>query len=237
MAQPDQTPNAPRPLLGLAALAGAVLVGLLAWKIASDAKENEAAARATAAARAPAAPGAPRPPQAGPPPVPFGQIVPAPRPTPAPPVELATVGGKPFSLAAARGQVVMLNFWATWCPPCAKEMPSMVALGEALAKEHPGKFRMVAVSVDDSPDLVKQFFAQPAYGGLPKHVTVAIEPGAGEVTRQYYCQGRGACGPNDVKFPESYFVDREGRIVAFVVGDMDWSVPAARAYIEALIKG
>jgi hypothetical protein len=116
-------------------------------------------------------------------------------------------------------------------------MPSMLALGEELAKAYPGRFKMVAVSVDESPELVKQFFAQPPYRGLPKGVTVAIEPGAGEVTRQYYCQGRGACGPNDVKFPESYFVDREGRIVAFVVGDMDWSTPAARAYIEALIKG
>jgi hypothetical protein len=66
---------------------------------------------------------------------------------------------------------------------------------------------------------------------------VALEPGAGEVTRGFYCRGRGACGPNDVKFPETYIVDREGRIVALVVGDIDWSKPAARQYLEGIIKG
>jgi len=234
MATNDRNPNAPRPVLGLLALLGAVAVGAVAWQLSVTARERGEVVVAAPVGPAPGRPAQPPPP---PPEVPYGQIVTAARPVPAPPVELPTAGGKTFSLAAARGQVVMLNFWATWCPPCAKEMPTMVALGEALAKQYPGKFQMVAVSVDDSADLVKAFFAKPPWGGLPRGVTVAMEPGAGEVTRQYYCQGRGACGPNDVKFPESYFVDREGRIVAFVVGDMDWSKPAARAYLEALIKG
>jgi thiol-disulfide isomerase/thioredoxin len=230
MAPSDKNPRAPRPVLGILALAGAALVAVLAWKAWQVTQEADALARGAPAARAPAPP----PPA---PEVPYGQIVTTARPIPAPPVELATATGERFSLATARGRVVMLNFWATWCPPCAKEMPSMVALGEALAREHPGKFQMVAVSVDDSADLVKDFFSKPPWGGLPRGVTVVMEPGAGEVTRRYYCEGRGACGPNDVKFPESYFVDREGRIVAFVVGDMDWSKPAARAYLEALIRG
>ncbi|HET9553303.1 MAG TPA: TlpA disulfide reductase family protein, partial [Anaeromyxobacteraceae bacterium] len=179
------------------------------------------------------------PPAAAPPApeVPYGEIVTARAPIPAPPVELPTADGKRFSIAAARGQVVLVNFWATWCPPCAKEMPSMLKLGEALAKKHPGKFKMVAVSVDESADQVKAFFAKPPFGGLPRAVTVALEPGAGEVTRSYYCKGRGACGSDEVKFPESYIVDREGRIVAFVVGDMDWSIPSAAQYLEALIAG
>jgi thiol-disulfide isomerase/thioredoxin len=229
MAPTDKNPRAARPLLGIVALAGAALVAVLAWKAWQVTLEADGLARAGPAARAPAPPPAPE--------VPYGQIVTAARPVPAPPVELATAAGGRYSLAAARGQVVMLNFWATWCPPCAKEMPSMVALGEALAREYPGKFQMVAVSVDESADVVKDFFVKGPWRGLPRGVPVVMEPGVGEVTRRYYCEGRGACTPNDVKFPESYFVDREGRIVAFVVGPMDWSQPAARSYLEALIKG
>jgi thiol-disulfide isomerase/thioredoxin len=230
MAPTDENPRAPRPALGILALAGAALVAVLAWRAWQVTREAEELARGAPAVRAPAPP---RPA----PEVPFGQIVTAPRPVPAPPVELATAAGARYSLAAARGQVVMLNFWATWCPPCAKEMPSMVALGEALAREHPGQFQMVAISVDESADVVKDFFAKGPWRGLPRGVPVAMEPGVGEVTRRYYCEGRGACGADDVKFPESYFVDREGRIVAFVVGPMDWSQPAARSFIEALIRG
>ncbi|MBK9516278.1 MAG: TlpA family protein disulfide reductase [Anaeromyxobacter sp.] len=169
--------------------------------------------------------------------MPYNELVTAPVPVLAPSIELPTADGGRFSLAAARGQVVMVNFWATWCPPCAKEMPSMVKLGQDLARAHPGKFRLVAVSVDEAPDAVAKFFAAPPYRGLPKDVVVALEPGAGDVTRGYYCGGRGACRPEDVKFPETYIVDRDGRIVALVVGDIDWSTPATRKYLEALIPG
>src|SRR5512132_2668761 len=68
---------------------------------------------------------------------------------PAPPIELAGLDGSKVSLAAARGQVVFVNFWATWCPPCRDEMPSMVALGQDLAARHPGQFKMIAVTVDE----------------------------------------------------------------------------------------
>jgi thiol-disulfide isomerase/thioredoxin len=233
MAPNDRNPNAPRPVLGILALVGAALVAVLAWQLSKTARERKAVVVAAPAGPA-ASPGQPPPPA---PPVPYGQIVTAARPVPAPPVDLAAVGGARWSLAGARGQVVMLNFWATWCPPCAEEMPSMLALGEALAREHPGRFQMVAVSVDESPDLVKAFFAKAPWHGLPRSVPVVIEPGGGEVTRRFYCEGRGACSPNDVKFPESYFVDKQGRVVAFVVGPMDWSQPAARMFIEGLIRG
>jgi hypothetical protein len=84
---------------------------------------------------------------------------------------------------------------------------------------------------------VERFFAAAPYRGLPKDVVVALEPGGGVVTRGFYCRGRSACGPGDVKFPETYIVDQQGRIVSFVVGDIDWSDPSARTYLEGLIKG
>ena len=112
----------------------------------------------------------------------------------------------------------------------------MVKLGEALARKYPGKFRMVAVSVDEDEAALKAFFAAPTYGGLPKQVAIAREPGAGQVTRAYYCVGRGACRPQEVQFPETYVVDKAGQITGIVVGDIDWSDPRAAAYLEALIK-
>ena len=55
-------------------------------------------------------------------------------------------------------------------------------------------------------------------------------------TRAYYCAARGAC-PDSYKFPETYIVDREGRLVAYIVGPRDWSTPAARQFLERLIEG
>jgi thiol-disulfide isomerase/thioredoxin len=181
------------------------------------------------------------PPATAPPavePLVIGQLLLSKAPPVAPPLNLPTVDGGRVDLARLKGQVVFVNFWATWCPPCGKEMPSMVKLGQELGARHPGKFKMVAVSVDESVDLVKQFFKSPDQGGrLPAGVTVAMDPEARETVRPWYCTGRGACSPDDLKFPESYIVDKSGRIAAYVIGDMDWSSPAARQLLEGLIKG
>jgi thiol-disulfide isomerase/thioredoxin len=150
---------------------------------------------------------------------------------PAPPFRQTTADGKSFSLADARGQVVFLNFWATWCPPCRDEMPSMLQLGWELAARHPGRFRMVAVSVDDGWDVVRDFFG----GATPPGLTVTLDTDQ-LATRAYYCAARGAC-PDSFKFPETYIVDASGRLVAYVVGPRDWSDPAARAFLERIIGG
>lgn len=149
---------------------------------------------------------------------------------PAPPVELDAIGGR-FSLAAAKGQVVFLNFWATWCPPCRDELPSMVALGAQLSARYPGRFKMVAVSVDDDWESVVNFLGGPP----PSWLTVARDS-TQDVTRSYYCAARGGC-PDSFKFPETYIVDGTGRLVAYVVGPRDWNSPAIRRILERLIEG
>jgi thiol-disulfide isomerase/thioredoxin len=156
-------------------------------------------------------------------------VTPVARPGPAPAVLGTTVEGKPFTLAEARGQVVFVNFWATWCPPCRDEMPSMLQLGRDLAARHPGKFRMVAVTVDDGWPEVLKFFN----GQLPSGIDVIHDPEQ-KVTRDFYCLARGAC-PESFKFPETYVVDASGKLVSYVVGPRDWNDPAARAFIERLI--
>jgi thiol-disulfide isomerase/thioredoxin len=243
---PQTESNKPSRQAVVAAGIFAVVLAAAAWK-AWDATHRveqltQAAAPMVAAPVAPpAAPFAPSPAAVEPTsaePMVLGQLLLSRAPPIAPPLSLPTVDGGRFDLAKLKGQVVFVNFWATWCPPCGKEMPSMVKLGQELTARHPGKFKMVAVSVDESVDLVKQFFKSPAQGGrLPASVTVAIDREAQQVVRAWYCKGRGACAADDVKFPESYIVDKSGRIAAYVIGDMDWSEPAAKELLERLIKG
>jgi thiol-disulfide isomerase/thioredoxin len=149
---------------------------------------------------------------------------------PAPPLELDAMGGR-FSLAAAKGQLVFINFWATWCPPCRDEMPSMIELGKELSARFPGRFRMVAVSVDDDWETVLNFFRGPP----PSWITVARDA-TQDAMRAYYCAARGRC-PDSFKFPETYIVDGKGRLVAYVVGPRDWNSPAIRRYLERLLEG
>src|SRR5512133_3918970 len=152
---------------------------------------------------------------------------------PAPPIELAALDGSKVLLAAARGEVVFVNFWATWCPPCRDEMPSMVALAQDLASRYPGRFRMIAVSVDEDLAAVRSYFSSPPFAGPPGSLAIAHDADQA-VTRAYYAQARGFAP--DIKFPETYIVDKAGRLVAYVVGPRDWSDPAARAFLEALIR-
>lgn len=108
----------------------------------------------------------------------------------------------------------------------------MVRLGKELAERYPGRFKMLAVSVDEAVSPVHEFFGGPPYGGKPG-VTVLLDP-AQVATRAYYCAARGGVCP-DLKFPESYIVDASGHLVAYVIGPRDWSDPAARAFLESLI--
>jgi thiol-disulfide isomerase/thioredoxin/glutaredoxin len=139
--------------------------------------------------------------------------------------------GRTLSLAELRGQVVVVNFWATWCPPCRDEMPSMLALGREMESQYPGRFRMVAISVDEGWEVVRSFFG----GRAPAGATVTLDAEQA-TTRAYYCAARGAC-PESFKFPETYVVDRSGRLVAYMVGPRNWSDPAARRFLERLIDG
>lgn len=222
MSSPAPSRTAPRAWKATAAAAGAVALAGLAWWT----WHLGAAAGRTATPEIPPAPA-----------IRENLLVSAPRPVAAPPLDLPTADGGRFTLADARGQVVVVNFWATWCRPCTQEIPSLVQLGRALSERHPGKFRVVAVSVDEEAGAVGRFFSAPAFGGLPRELVVALEPGTGPVSRAFHCTGRGACRPEDVRFPETYVVDQHGRIVAMVVGYIDWSTTGSQRFLESVLDG
>jgi thiol-disulfide isomerase/thioredoxin len=151
----------------------------------------------------------------------------------APDVPVAGPDGREVRLSSLRGKVLFVNFWATWCQPCLDEMPSMLKLGKELAASHPNRFQMVAVSNDETWDAVHQYF-QKTFGGAPGFLRLTRDPG-GAAAKAYYCAARGYCP--DVKFPETFIVDRNGRIVEMVVGPRDWSEPKARRWLDGLIGG
>jgi len=131
----------------------------------------------------------------------------------APDFELADVAGKRWSLHALRDRPVLVSFWATWCPPCVEEMPSL----EVLARRLGNRASVLAVSVDDSWDAIRGFFPS----GTP--LTVLLDP-----TREAPARF------GTSQFPESFLIDPSGHVRYAFINQRDWSVPEATACIEDL---
>ena len=112
--------------------------------------------------------------------------------SPTVPLSATTLDGKPFALAAQRGHVVLINFWATWCAPCRAEMP---ALDAYYRRHHPQGLEMLAVSVDDgartaSLVAVTSSFAFPVAKIADTKITRSAIPTALPTTRIYGRDGR-----------------------------------------------
>jgi len=117
----------------------------------------------------------------------------------APAFELNDLDGKPVSLAEAKGKIVLLNFWATWCGPCRAEIPDLVDL----QKRYADKLEIIALATDEEePDQVRRFVLQ---AGINYRVAMLSD----EVRRDY--GGIGA-------LPTSFVIDPQGRIVQKHVG-------------------
>lgn len=116
-------------------------------------------------------------------------------------------------LASYRGRVVLLNFWATWCPPCVQEMPGLVELHH----ERPD-LAILAVSIDEDPDAYANFL-------IRRHVDlITVRDPTEKAAHLYHSEG----------WPETYIIDRNGIIRRKIVGDPDWSNPEIRAYLNSL---
>ena len=136
-------------------------------------------------------------------------------PVKAPDFTLKDYSGRAVTLSSLRGSVVLVNFWATWCPPCRAEVPSLEKLAAAMGGK---SFRLLAVSVDDDWPTVRKFFAK----GTPLEILLDTSR---KVPLSYGTE----------KFPESFLVDKEGNIRYFVVSDRDWSTHDVAACVDAMI--
>ena len=139
--------------------------------------------------------------------------------SPAPDFQLEDNNGNQVSLADLRGKVVLVNFWATWCPPCRAEMPSMEKLNNAMAGED---FVMLAINVEANGRLsVAEFLKETPH-------TFPILYDEQGVVQQLY---------GVYKFPESFVITKNGMIDDKVIGAIDWAHPETIAYFKGLTKG
>jgi peroxiredoxin len=135
-----------------------------------------------------------------------------------PDFQLPALAGGTGDLAARRGRVVLLNFWATWCPPCVAEMPSLDRLARTLAAEG---LVVVAVSVDNDEAALREFVARHQLG-----LTILRDPGA-HTAAAYRVTG----------YPQTFLIARDGTLVKTVLGPAEWDTPEAIAYFRGLLAG
>ncbi|HZW02714.1 MAG TPA: TlpA disulfide reductase family protein [Anaerolineaceae bacterium] len=113
---------------------------------------------------------------------------------------LVDLAGETVQLSDYRGQVVVLNFWATWCPPCIEEMPLL----EQYYQDNKDRLVVLAINYEEGRSLVEPFTAD-----LSITFPVLLDEG-GDVIRQYYVRS----------FPTTYFVDAEGVLRAQHIGQL-----------------
>jgi cytochrome c biogenesis protein CcmG, thiol:disulfide interchange protein DsbE len=127
------------------------------------------------------------------------------------------LGGKPGRLSDLKGKVVLLNFWATWCPPCVDEAPLLNALQGRIA---PLGGTVLGVSVDDDDQAYQEFvkryeLAFPTYRDTSKQIPLMY---------------------GTTMYPDTYVIDRNGKLDRKIVGPQDWSSPEMTQYLDNLLN-
>ena len=137
---------------------------------------------------------------------------------PPPPTPIDGPDGRPLKLADLKGQVVVVNLWASWCAPCAAEMPTLAKL----QADYAGKVKVVPISLDKGDEGIgkaKARIAQNAplqfYHG-PLDISFALSPAVEDL-------------------PTTIFYDRDGHERARLTGPADWTKPEAHALIDQLL--
>ena len=133
----------------------------------------------------------------------------------APDFDLKDPQGRPQRLADYRGKPVILNFWATWCPPCREEMPSMQRAYEVLAAEG---IAVIAVNVGEDADAIAQFMEEE-----PVDFPLPMDTDA-KVAQRYHTQG----------LPTTYVVDPQGRLAYRAMGSREWDSSKLLDQVRAL---
>ena len=132
---------------------------------------------------------------------------------PAPNFMLTDLRGKDWQLSDLRGKVVFVNFWATWCPPCIKEMPSMDALNTRMS----GKpFQMLTILYSDRPELGQSLVNKSGY-----RFPVLIDPDS-FTGKEYGLTG----------VPETFIIDTQGILREKFIGPFEWDSPEALQILE-----
>jgi cytochrome c biogenesis protein CcmG, thiol:disulfide interchange protein DsbE len=136
----------------------------------------------------------------------------------APAFALQKDDGRPLRLGDYRGKIVVLNFWATWCPPCIDEMPSLNRFAERYAEKG---VQVLGVSVDEDPDAYRSFLAKNKISFL------TLRNPSRTVSESY----------GTYKLPESFIISRDGHLLQKVIGAANWTDSQMISYMDSLVPG
>jgi len=128
----------------------------------------------------------------------------------------AEIAGKTEQLSDFKGKVVVLNFWASWCPPCVNETPSMIRLQQYINSRNGV---VLGGSIDEDPEAYAKFLKEfginfPTFRDPSKKIS--LEYGTSII-------------------PETYVIDRHGKIARKIIGEQRWDSPEMLAYFDALL--
>ena len=123
-----------------------------------------------------------------------------------------------LDLKSYRGQIVVLNLWATWCPPCVEETPSLVQFAEKM-KTH--GVVVLGISVDEDSNALQNFVQE-------YHISYPIGRDPDRSLSARY---------GTVQFPETYILDRRGRLAEKVIGATDWNDQRMQNFVLDLARG
>jgi len=150
----------------------------------------------------------------------LGHLVPTDPPIPAPDISFASADGTEHHLSEFRGHGMVINLWATWCAPCAAEMPSLAKLSKTLA---PDDIAVLPLSSDrGGANAVEAFYQQHHITGLP----VLLDPKSA-AAHAWHARG----------IPTSLIIDKQGRERARLEGSTDWSKPEIAETVRKLVNG
>lgn len=127
---------------------------------------------------------------------------------------LVDTNGSAFDLESKKGEVILINFWATWCPPCVAELPMFQQLVDDYGAEM--SFFFVA---EDTPDKVQAFMQKKEYR-FPV----------------FYANGKTPTELYSSSIPLTYIIDRQGKIVVKTTGAADWNSPKVRQLLDELLS-
>lgn len=141
------------------------------------------------------------------------------RPKAVPDIKVMRADGESLALAEVAGELVLVNFWATWCAPCRKEMPQL----DSLAARYDAKgVKVVTLSVDR--------------GGADKGEKFLNELGVSHVVRLYDPSYKSARAAALIGLPTTLLLNREGAEIGRLAGEADWDAPAVHALLDYYLE-
>ena len=134
----------------------------------------------------------------------------------APDFTITADNGRTVSASNFGGKLLVLNFWATWCPPCINEIPSLDQFQKLFASSG---VVVLGVSVDKDEQVYKRFLSRAKVSFM-----TARDPG-NKINAEY----------GTFKFPETYLINSEGKVVMKVINETDWTDPKMLDYVKSLL--